>query len=82
MTNFEFVNKWLALMKSLSMKPFLFETPLQLLLTFGFTSGISNMTENLEIRQLESYWFYETAEETTTAWFEFRQFQMLESFEA
>jgi len=40
------------------------------------------MTENLEIMQLESYWFYETAEETTAAWFEFRQFQMLESFEA
>ena len=69
-------------MNSLSMKPFLFKTPFQLILTFGFTSGILNMIENLEIIQLESYWFYETAEETTTAWFKFRQFQMLQSFEA
>lgn len=30
-------------MKSLSMKPFLFKTPFQLLLTFGFTSGILNI---------------------------------------
>lgn len=44
-------------------------------LLFGFLSAILNVTESLEIKQVKSYRFNETAEGSMIAWLELWKFQ-------